>query len=88
MSAIDLCLGIFFLVGFAGCLVSIPFIHRACDGHIRALELSDKLEADRMRLILANGIVTFNAKGLVTAGSNITVDNKGRITRSDHRHGQ
>jgi hypothetical protein len=52
MSALDLCFGIFFLVGFVGCLAAIPLIHRACEGYIKALELSDRLEADRMRRLM------------------------------------
>jgi hypothetical protein len=52
MNALDLCFGIFFLVGFVGCLAAISFLHRTCEDHIKALMLSDRLEADRMRRLM------------------------------------
>ena len=58
MSALDLCFGIFFLAGFVGCLAAIPFVHRTIKNHIKALELSDRLEADRMKWLLEAVLAT------------------------------
>jgi hypothetical protein len=51
-TALDLCFGIFFLVGFVSCLAAILSAHRIGENYIKELELSDRLEADRMKRLM------------------------------------